>query len=185
MQTNAYVFCFQLNGKSLTYAEISNVTIGKRSMAKTKEQLYAELAQEVEAILEGETDLIANLANVSSLVWNKLPDVNWVGFYLLKGEQLVLGPFQGKPACVRIPVGRGVCGAAAKTLVPQIVKDVHQFEGHIACDYASNSEAVLPIIVNGELLGVMDLDSPKLARFDKVDQDGLQKVADILQSALA
>lgn len=154
-------------------------------MAKTKDQLYDELVQEVEAILAGETDMIANLANVASLVWNKLPAVNWAGFYLLKGDELVLGPFMGKPACVRIPVGRGVCGAAAKTRFPQMVDDVHEFEGHIACDAASNSEIVVPIIVNDELLGVLDLDSPEVARFDKVDLAGLQKVVKLLEGALA
>lgn len=154
-------------------------------MAKTKEQLYEELAQEVEAIVAGETDMIANLANVASLVWNKLPSVNWAGFYLLKGEELVLGPFMGKPACVRIPVGRGVCGAAAKTKFPQVVEDVHEFEGHIACDYASNSEIVLPILVKGELIGVLDLDSPEKARFNKVDLAGLQKVVKIVEATLA
>lgn len=154
-------------------------------MAKTKDQLYEELVQEVEAILAGETDMIANLANVASLVWNKLPSVNWAGFYLLKGDELVLGPFMGKPACVRIPVGRGVCGAAAKTRFPQMVDDVHEFEGHIACDAASNSEIVVPIIVNNELIGVLDLDSPEVARFDKVDLAGLQKVVKIVEGALA
>lgn len=153
-------------------------------MAKSKEQLYVELDQEVHAILEGEDDMIANLANVSALVWNKLPSVNWAGFYLLKGDELVLGPFQGKPACVRIPVGRGVCGAAAKTRHPQIVKDVHEFEGHIACDYASRSEIVLPIIVDNNLIGVLDLDSPEHARFDKEDLAGLQKVVAHLQAVL-
>ena len=154
-------------------------------MAKTKEQLYAELVQEVEAILAGETDMIANLANVASLIWNKLPDVNWAGFYLLKGEELVLGPFMGKPACVRIPVGRGVCGAAAKTKFPQLVEDVHEFEGHIACDYASKSEIVLPLVVGDDLIGVLDLDSPELARFDNIDLDGLSQVALKLQDVLA
>lgn len=154
-------------------------------MAKTKEQLYEELVQEVDAILEGETDQIANLANVASLVWNKLPGVNWAGFYLLKGEELVLGPFMGKPACVRIPVGRGVCGAAAKTGHPQMVDDVHQFEGHIACDYASNSELVVPLMINGELTGVLDLDSPEFARFDNVDLEGLKLVAAKVEAALA
>lgn len=153
-------------------------------MAKTKEQLYDELGQEVSAILDGETDMIANLANVASLVYNKLPAVNWAGFYLLKGEELVLGPFMGKPACVRIPVGRGVCGAAAKTKHPQIVADVHEFEGHIACDYASNSEIVLPLIVNDELVGVLDLDSPDKARFDTVDLEGLKVVGKHLEAAL-
>jgi L-methionine (R)-S-oxide reductase len=145
-------------------------------MAKDKEQLYAELEQEVAAILEGESDEIANLANVSALIWNKLPEVNWAGFYLLKGDELVLGPFQGKPACVRIPVGRGVCGAAAKTRQPQVVRDVHEFEGHIACDYASKSEIVIPIIINNELKGVLDVDSPNYDRFDNVDLTGLQSV---------
>lgn len=154
-------------------------------MAKSKAQLYAELVQEAEALLEGETDLIANLANVSALIWNKLPDVNWAGFYLLKNDELVLGPFQGKPACVRIPVGRGVCGTAAKTLQPQLVEDVHQFEGHIACDYNSNSEAVLPVMINGELLGVLDLDSPELSRFDAEDMQGLTQVVEKLQLALS
>lgn len=154
-------------------------------MAKTKEQLYEELGQEVGAILEGETDMIANLANVASLVYNKLPGVNWAGFYLLKGEELVLGPFMGKPACVRIPVGRGVCGAAAKTGFPQIVEDVHEFEGHIACDYASNSEIVLPLIVNDELIGVLDLDSPDKARFDSVDLEGLKIVGQKVEATLA
>ncbi|MCC2604376.1 GAF domain-containing protein [Planctobacterium marinum] len=154
-------------------------------MAKTKEQLYDELAQEAEAILAGESDMIANLANVASLVWNKLPSVNWAGFYLLKGDELVLGPFMGKPACVRIPVGRGVCGAAAKTKFPQVVEDVHEFEGHIACDHASNSEIVIPVMVNGALIGVLDLDSPEKARFDKMDLVGLQKVVKIVEAALA
>ena len=154
-------------------------------MAKTKEQLYDELAQEAEAILAGESDMIANLANVASLVWNKLPSVNWAGFYLLKGDELVLGPFMGKPACVRIPVGRGVCGAAAKTKFPQVVEDVHEFEVHIACDHASNSEIVIPVMVNGALIGVLDLDSPEKARFDKMDLVGLQKVVKIVEAALA
>lgn len=154
-------------------------------MAKSKEQLYDELVQEAQAILEGETDTIANLANVSSLVWNKLPGVNWAGFYILKEDELVLGPFQGKPACVRIPVGRGVCGSVAKTMRPLMVEDVHQFEGHIACDYASNSEAVVPVVVNGELFGVLDLDSPEFSRFDDIDMQGLQRVVDIVQDSLA
>ncbi|BDX06399.1 GAF domain-containing protein [Planctobacterium marinum] len=154
-------------------------------MAKTKSQLYDELAQEVDAILAGETDMIANLANVASLVWNKLPAVNWAGFYLLKEDELVLGPFMGKPACVRIPVGRGVCGAAAKTRFPQLVEDVHQFEGHIACDAASNSEIVIPVLVNDELIGVLDLDSPEIARFDKTDLEGLQRVVKSVEAALA
>ena len=154
-------------------------------MSKTKEQLYDELQQEVEAILAGETDVIANLANVASLIYNKLPAVNWSGFYLLKGEELVLGPFMGKPACVRIPVGRGVCGTAAKTRFPQVVEDVHEYEGHIACDYASNAEIVLPLMVNNELIGVLDLDSPERARFDNVDLERLKIVASQVEAAIA
>lgn len=152
-------------------------------MAKDKTQLYAELVQETQAILEGESDLIANLANISALIWYKLPDVNWSGFYLCKGEELVLGPFQGKPACVRIPIGRGVCGAAAKTLQPQVVVDVHEFEGHIACDAASNSEIVLPVMANGELMGVLDIDSPKTGRFDDEDLSGLKQLVSALEAS--
>ncbi|MCY7293915.1 GAF domain-containing protein [Alteromonas sp. a30] len=154
-------------------------------MAKNKQQLYVELEEQTKALLEGESDVIANLANVSALIWNALPDINWAGFYFLKGEQLVLGPFQGKPACVRIPLGRGVCGTAAKTQKPQIVEDVHQFEGHIACDQASNSEIVLPIVVNDEVQGVLDIDSPKFSRFDNEDLEGLSKVVAIVQAAIA
>ena len=154
-------------------------------MAKSKAQLYEELIQETSGLLEGESDMIANLANVSALIWNKLPQVNWAGFYLMKGEELVLGPFQGKPACVRIPLGRGVCGTAAKTVQPQLIEDVHQFEGHIACDQASNSELVIPLVVNGEVKGVLDLDSPEFGRFDQEDLDGLQKVVDIVQDSLS
>ncbi len=154
-------------------------------MSKNKEQLYEELIQETQALLEGETDFIANLANVSALVWNKLPQVNWAGFYLSKGNELVLGPFQGKPACVRIPIGRGVCGTAAKTMKVQLVEDVHQFEGHIACDHASNSEIVIPIIVNNEVRGVLDVDSPDIARFDSQDLAGLQSVVNIVQATLS
>lgn len=155
-------------------------------MAKTKEQLYEELDMEVSAILEGETDLIANLANVSALIWNKLPGVNWAGFYILKeNNELVLGPFQGKPACVRIPVGRGVCGAAAKTMHPQVVGNVHEFEGHIACDHASKSEAVVPLQKNGELFGVLDLDSPEFDRFDDIDLKGLLSIGKKVEAILA
>lgn len=153
-------------------------------MAKDKTQLYAELVQETQALLEGESDLIANLANTSALIWNKLPDINWSGFYMCKGEELVLGPFQGKPACVRIPIGRGVCGAAAKTLQPQVVADVHEFEGHIACDMASNSEIVLPIMANGELMGVLDIDSPQTGRFDEEDLSGLKQVVSAVEASI-
>lgn len=152
-------------------------------MAKSKEQLYVELLQETQALLEGESDLIANLANASALIWNKLPDINWSGFYINRDDELVLGPFQGKPACVRIPIGRGVCGAAAKTLQPQIVVDVNQFEGHIACDVASNSEIVLPLMAKGQLMGVLDIDSPQIGRFDDEDLTGLKQVVSVIEAS--
>ncbi|MBN7820575.1 GAF domain-containing protein [Bowmanella yangjiangensis] len=153
-------------------------------MPKIKSELYREVVQQASALMDGERDLIANLANLSALLWMQLPDINWAGFYLLKEDELVLGPFQGKPACVRIPMGRGVCGTAAKLEQPQLVEDVHQFEGHIACDAASNSEVVLPFYLNGQLAGVLDIDSPSLARFDQDDLQGLQKLVLALQDAM-
>jgi GAF domain-containing protein len=126
-------------------------------------------------LIAGERDWIANLANSAALLYHSLPDLNWAGFYLLKEGELVVGPFQGKPACVRIALGKGVCGTAAERRTTQLVRDVHEFPGHIACDAASNSEIVVPMIRNGELLGVLDLDSPKLARFDEQDREGLER----------
>lgn len=137
-----------------------------------KRQGYDLLNRQLQALLEGERDGIANLAQFSALVYQAVPDLNWAGFYLLRGETLVLGPFQGKVACVRIPVGRGVCGTCAATASVQIVPDVHAFPGHIACDSASNSELVLPVLVKGRLLAVFDLDSPLLGRFDEHDAAG-------------
>ena len=139
-----------------------------------KPALYQELIRELSALIAGEPDDIANLANASALLYHSLPDLNWAGFYLLKQGELVVGPFQGKPACVRIAVGKGVCGTAAAERKTQLVRNVHEFPGHIACDTASNSEIVVPMIRNGELLGVLDLDSPKLARFDEQDREGLE-----------
>ena len=124
--------------------------------------------------------MIANAANFSSLIFHSLPDLNWAGFYFAKDDELVLGPFQGKPACVRIRVGQGVCGTAAAQCATTIVPNVHEFPGHIACDSASNSEIVVPLIKNDELIGVLDLDSPVLARFDEADAEGLQRLAAIL-----
>ncbi|MCV5989545.1 GAF domain-containing protein, partial [Escherichia coli] len=123
--------------------------------------------------MESEPDFIANLANLSSLLFMELEDLNWAGFYLTRGDELVLGPFQGKPACVRIPMGRGVCGTAAKTNTTQRVYDVHEFEGHIACDAASNSEFVIPFSINGKVGGVLDIDSPSIGRFNETDEEGL------------
>jgi GAF domain-containing protein len=142
----------------------------------TKPELYERLASQLELLLKNERDLIANAANTSALIYQSLADVNWVGFYLLKDEdsELVLGPFQGKPACTRLGVGSGVCGTAAAGLMTIVVPDVHEFPGHIACDRASRSEIVVPIIKDGRLIGVLDLDSPLLARFDAEDQVGLE-----------
>ncbi|MDG5495249.1 GAF domain-containing protein [Niveispirillum sp. BGYR6] len=131
-------------------------------------------------ILTGERDRIANCANIAALMFNTLPDLNWAGFYLLQGAELVLGPFQGKPACVRIPLGRGVCGTAGQQMQSVLVPDVHAFPGHIACDAASRSELVVPLIKDGRLLGVIDLDSPLPNRFDPADQAGIETLASLL-----
>ncbi|HEX8149734.1 MAG TPA: GAF domain-containing protein [Pyrinomonadaceae bacterium] len=143
---------------------------------QTKGETYAGLAAQLRALVEGEEDFIANAANFSSLIFHTLPELNWAGFYLLKGGELVLGPFQGKPACVRIALGSGVCGAAAEARRTVVVKNVHEFPGHIACDSASNSEVVVPLLKGGELLGVLDLDSPSLGRFDEEDARGLEEL---------
>ncbi len=134
---------------------------------------YQRLTKQAVALIESEKDYIANLANISSLLFMELEDLNWAGFYLTKGDELVLGPFQGKPACVRIPMGRGVCGTAAQTNSVQRVYDVHAFEGHIACDAASNSEIVIPFTINGEVAGVLDIDSPNIGRFNEIDEEDL------------
>lgn len=154
------------------------------STPAAKAESYRTLAAQLSALLEGERDCIANLAQFSALVFQSLPSLNWAGFYLTgaSGDELVLGPFQGKVACVRIPYGRGVCGTAAATREVQVVPDVHAFPGHIACDSASNSEIVVPLIHNGHVLGVLDLDSPSLARFDDIDAQGLQKMVALLEA---
>ena len=148
-----------------------------------KQQHYADLHRTLTALLAGERDLIANLANTAALLWQELPDINWAGFYLLKEGELVLGPFQGKPACVRIALGKGVCGTSAEQRQSIVVPNVHEFDGHIACDSASNSEIVVPLIKNGELVGVLDVDSPRLARFDDGDRTTLEAVVTILLNA--
>jgi GAF domain-containing protein len=151
-----------------------------------KSAAYDELARSLRALLDGESDLVANTANMAALLFWSLPDLNWAGFYLVEAERgdLLLGPFQGKPACVRIPVGRGVCGTAAARRETVVVTDVHAFPGHIACDSASNSEVVVPILRDGTLLGVLDLDSPLLARFDEADARGLEALVRILVESL-
>lgn len=145
----------------------------------TKPEMYAALNAQIHHLLEGETDLIANAANASSLLYYTLPALNWAGFYFYKGGELVVGPFQGKPACVHIAMGKGVCGTAAQQRKTVVVKDVHAFPGHIACDSASNSEIVVPLISGGQLFGVLDLDSPQIARFDETDRAGLEEFVDI------
>lgn len=145
---------------------------------------YSTLSKQLDALLTGETDAIANLANASALLNTFLSDINWVGFYVMKDGELVLGPFQGLPACVRIPVGRGVCGTAVSTNSTMLVEDVHAFPGHIACDAASNSEIVVPVRKNGEVIGVLDIDSPLKARFTTVDQAGLEQFVQVLEKHL-
>jgi len=151
----------------------------------SKPELYNQLASQLSSLLAGERDLIANAANFSSLVFHALPDLNWAGFYLAKDDELVLGPFQGRPACVRIRIGQGVCGAGAAKCETVIVPNVHEFPGHIACDSASNSEIVVPLLKNGKLLGVLDLDSPMVARFDAEDARGLENMVRILLSSVS
>ena len=150
-----------------------------RSAASTPAERYEELAGQARALLHGERDRTANAANLASLLFHLLPDLNWAGFYWLKGRELVLGPFQGKPACVRIAMGRGVCGTAARDRQTILVPDVNAFPGHIACDTASASEIVVPLVRDGKLIGVLDLDSPKPARFQEMDARGLEEVARI------
>jgi GAF domain-containing protein len=152
--------------------------------AADKPTLYRDLALALEGLVAGETDAVANMANASALIWETLPDLNWVGFYRNVGGELVLGPFQGRPACIRIPFGTGVCGAAAQTREVKRIEDVHAFPGHIACDSASNSEIVVPLIRDGELLGVLDLDSPRTARFTDEDEAGIVKLGEILSKTL-
>lgn len=153
-------------------------------IATDKPTLYANLAEQAGHLLAGESDRIANAANFSALLYHALPEVNWVGFYFFDGKELVVGPFQGKPACVRIALSRGVCGAAATTRTTQRVADVHDFPGHIACDAASRSEIVVPLVLaDGSLLGVLDIDSPIPERFDAVDQAGVETLAQIFLNA--
>jgi len=160
------------------------MTYDFRIEAADKPTLYRDLASALEGLVAGEPDAIANMANASALIWETLPDLNWVGFYRNVGGELVLGPFQGRPACIRIPFGTGVCGVAAQTRAVQRIEDVHAFPGHIACDSASNSEIVVPLIRDGELLGVLDLDSPNTGRCDQEDEAGIVRLGEILSNVL-
>lgn len=153
-------------------------------MSIEKNQVYLLLLEQAQALLEHETDMIANMANLSALLFNSLPDLNWAGFYIMRNGELVLGPFQGQVACVRIPVGKGVCGTCVATGNIQRVADVHEFSGHIACDAASNSEIVLPVRHNGEIIAVLDIDSPLLNRFDQTDETALTKLVHLFEQGL-
>jgi GAF domain-containing protein len=156
-----------------------------QTLTGSKPEQYAQLLDQARGLLHGERDRVANAANLSSLVFHALPELNWVGFYFYDGNELVVGPFQGRPACVRIALERGVCGAAARTRATQRVDDVHAFPDHIACDAASRSELVVPLVRDGALVGVFDLDSPRPSRFDADDQAGLEAVAAAFVESLA
>ena len=153
-----------------------------------KVELYREINMQVNALCDGEPNLIANLSNISAILFDRLANINWAGFYLMQDsiqgteQELVLGPFQGKAACVRIPVGRGVCGTAVATKTSQLIEDVHAFDGHIACDAASNSEVVVPIIINNEVVAVLDIDSPDIGRFDQDDLNGVETMVSFIQT---
>jgi GAF domain-containing protein len=175
----------EYNGSLVTICNYSSRAMHEShiDLTQPKSVLYRQVVEELRGLLAGERDWIANLANSAALIYHSLPDLNWAGFYLLKDGELVVGPFQGKPACVRIALGKGVCGTAAAQRKTQVVRDVHEFPGHIACDSASNSEIVVPMIKNGEVIGVLDLDSPKLARFDEDDRKGLEEFVAALIAA--
>lgn len=160
------------------------MSFSSQTLTGSKPEQYAQLLAQARALVHGETDRIANAANLSALVYHALPDLNWVGFYFHDGKELVVGPFQGLPACVRIPLSKGVCGAAASTRQTQRVADVNDFPGHIACDSASRSELVVPLLHGDTLVGVFDIDSPVSSRFDADDQLGLEAIAQVFVEAL-
>jgi GAF domain-containing protein len=160
------------------------LTYDFRIEAADKPVMYRDLAASLEGLMAGESDAVANMANAAALIWETLPDVNWVGFYRNIDGELVVGPFQGRPACIRIKFGEGVCGAAARSRQVQRVEDVNAFPGHIACDSASKSEIVVPLIRDGELIGVLDIDSPKTGRFTEEDEAGCIRLGEILSKAL-
>ena len=156
------------------------------TLTGSKSEQYSQLLSQAQGLIHGEKNLIANAANLSALLFNALPDLNWAGFYLFDGTELVVGPFQGLPACIRIPLGKGVCGTAALSRETQVVYDVHEFPGHIACDAASQSEIVIPLISSaGELIGVLDIDSPVVGRFDDEDRVGLEAIAAAFVAAVS
>jgi L-methionine (R)-S-oxide reductase len=156
----------------------------KKVKADSKAELYSDLLSQAKGLLHDEHDRVANAANFAALLYHSLTDVNWVGFYFMKDGELLVGPFQGKPACVHIALGKGVCGTAAQSRKTQLVPDVNAFPGHIFCDGDSRSELVVPLVSKGELIGVLDLDSPKLARFDAEDQEGIEALAKVFLDSL-
>jgi L-methionine (R)-S-oxide reductase len=160
------------------------MSFATQTLSGSKPEQYAQLVAQARALIQGEPDRVANAANLAALVYHALPDLNWVGFYFYDGTELVVGPFQGLPACVRIALDKGVCGAAARTRQTQRVADVEAFPGHIACDAASRSELVVPLVHDGALVGVFDLDSPRVNRFDEQDQQGLEAIAQIFLESL-
>lgn len=157
----------------------------KKIEFNTKQELYEFLDRSIGAVLKDESDWLANLCNTTALIWDVMKDINWIGFYLIKDGQLVLGPFQGKPACTRINIGEGVCGTAAERLESIVVEDVHAFSGHIACDSASNSELVVPLIMEDKIVGVLDIDSPVFSRFSFEDKVGFEKIAKTISKYVA
>ena len=167
-----------LKSRKMSFSQLDS------SQSTSKSALYDQLAAQLSSLLAGEPDLIANAANFSALIFHSLPDLNWAGFYFLKDDELVLGPFQGQPACVRIAMGKGVCGTAASTRTTTIVPNVHEFPGHIACDSASNSEIVVPLMKGGHLIGVLDLDSPLYGRFDNEDEKGLNRLVSVFVESI-
>lgn len=160
------------------------MSFATQTLSGSKPEQYAQLVAQAGALIQGEPDRVANAANLAALVYHALPDLNWVGFYFYDGAELVVGPFQGLPACVRIALDKGVCGAAARTRQTQRVADVEAFPGHIACDAASRSELVVPLVHDGALVGVFDLDSPRVNRFDEQDQQGLEAIAQVFLESL-
>ena len=160
------------------------MSLATQTLSGSKPEQYAQLVAQARALIQGEPDRVANAANLAALVYHALPDLNWAGFYFYDGTELVVGPFQGLPACVRIALDKGVCGAAARTRQTQRVADVEAFPGHIACDAASRSELVVPLVHNDELVGVLDLDSPRIDRFDEEDQQGLEAIAQAFLESL-
>ena len=149
-----------------------------------KPEAYRQLVEAADALTAGEPDSVANMANVAALLWDFLPDLNWAGFYRMVGGELVLGPFMGRPACIRIPLGKGVCGTAAADAATQLVEDVQAFPGHIACDSETKSELVVPVIRGGDVVAVIDLDSPVLARFDRGDREGIERLAEAISDRI-